>query len=522
MQPCFKKEKNTTQFLVDGRPFLIFGGELHNSSSSSLGYMEPIWEKLNALGLNTALMSVTWELLEPREGFFDFPLLDGLIDAARKHGLKLVLLWFATWKNAASSYVPEWVKTDIERFPRAIKADGSKTPAISCFSEECRKLDSRAFARMMAHIRKVDTDYTVIAVQVENETGLLDTARDYLPEANKLFEASLPPEFSNYLAENFDGLSPDLVKHMDFSNLNGTWRQAFGSLAEEAFMAYYTAKYVGSVAKAGKEEYNLPMFANAWTAQSKNEPAGFHPSGGPTAQMHDIWRYAAPELDALAPDLYLECFDEECAAYTRLKDNPLIIPEARPDKWMLAHAFYAFGEHDALCFSPFKVEEIGNFEPASKNLVAQSVFQTMSDDDTSGVLRDTYGVLGNLSPIICKYRGTGRMRGILQTRCMDKVLEFTDYYAHIRFNNYVDRVQVPAGGLVIELDVNDFLFAGAGFSVQFVPKPDKPRNVEYLSLDEGRFKDDEWVRDRRLNGDEMYLPFPSRPVIRRYRIFCYS
>ena len=101
--PHLQERGRTTQLVVDGSPFLVLGGELRNSSASSLGYMEPLWTKLAALHLNTLLTPVSWELIEPEEGKFDFALVDGLIQRAREHQLRLILLWFGSWKNTYSS-----------------------------------------------------------------------------------------------------------------------------------------------------------------------------------------------------------------------------------------------------------------------------------------------------------------------------------------------------------------------------------------------------------------------------------
>ncbi|UCH15502.1 MAG: beta-galactosidase, partial [Bacteroidales bacterium] len=133
--PNLKKQGKTTQLIVDERPFLVLGGELGNSSFTSLEYMESIWPKLKAMNLNTVLAPVYWELIEPVEGTFDFKLLDQLIYEARKHNLKLVLLWFASWKNSMSSHAPSWVKKDQERFPRIKDDKGYSHEILTPFSE---------------------------------------------------------------------------------------------------------------------------------------------------------------------------------------------------------------------------------------------------------------------------------------------------------------------------------------------------------------------------------------------------
>jgi len=121
LQPHLEKRGDATQLMVDGKPFLILGAELHNSSSSSLDYMAPIWPKLKAIPLNAVLTPLSWELVEPQEGKFDFTLMDGLIRQAREQHLKVVFLWLAAWKNGMSSYAPQWGKSDTRRFPRVVE-----------------------------------------------------------------------------------------------------------------------------------------------------------------------------------------------------------------------------------------------------------------------------------------------------------------------------------------------------------------------------------------------------------------
>ena len=104
--PHLQTQGTATQLIVDGKPLLMLAGELHNSSASSLQYMKPIWPRLAAMHLNTVLATVSWELIEPEEGRFDFTLVDGLIQDARSHNLHLVFLWFGSWKNGMSSYIP--------------------------------------------------------------------------------------------------------------------------------------------------------------------------------------------------------------------------------------------------------------------------------------------------------------------------------------------------------------------------------------------------------------------------------
>ena len=150
--PHLEKHGSTQQLMVHDRPYLILGGELGNSSASSAEYMKPHWPRLAAMHLNTVLAPVSWELIEPAEGKFDWTSLDALLRDARAHDLKLVILWFGAWKNSMSTYVPSWVKRDQARFPRVRHADGSSVEILSVFSKNTLAADARAFAETASDI----------------------------------------------------------------------------------------------------------------------------------------------------------------------------------------------------------------------------------------------------------------------------------------------------------------------------------------------------------------------------------
>ena len=102
--------------VVNGKPFLMLGAELQNSSMTSADYMKATWPKLKAMNINTILGCVTWEMIEPNEGNFDFAELDEVIYDARDHDLHLILLWFGSFKNGQplSLYIsPEDINTDL-------------------------------------------------------------------------------------------------------------------------------------------------------------------------------------------------------------------------------------------------------------------------------------------------------------------------------------------------------------------------------------------------------------------------
>ena len=183
--PHLNKQGKTTQLIVDDKPFLILGGELGNSTFTSMEYMEPVWPKLKTMNMNTVLAPVYWELIEPVEGKFDFELLDKLVKEARNNNLKIVFLWFCSWKNSMSSHAPSCVKKNQARFPRIKDDKGISHEILTPFSENNLEADLKAYQALLKHLKESDgNDHTVIMIQTENEIGMLPSARDYSLLAN--------------------------------------------------------------------------------------------------------------------------------------------------------------------------------------------------------------------------------------------------------------------------------------------------------------------------------------------------
>jgi len=496
--PRLHKQGTTTRLVVDGKPFVILGGELHNSSASSLAYLEPIWPRMVALNLNTVLAVVSWELLEPEEGKFDFALVDGLLEGARKHHLRLVLLWFGSWKNGVSSYVPGWVKRDVARLARMQPRAAENAEVLTPLSDANCRADAQAFAALMRHLKEVDgTRRTVLMVQVENEVGLLGASRDHCPLAEAAFAKEVPTELMSYFQERRDSLIPEFEKYWEATGYKttGTWTEVFGEGADEAFMAWHMARYLGRVTAAGKAEYPLPMYANAWLVQNEGQKAGQYPSGGPVSKVLDVWRAAAPEIDFLAPDIYLPDFKAVCASYTR-SGNPLFIPEssAGPER-----AFYAIGQHEAIGFCPFAIDSLPADHP----------------------LKDSYQVLAELMPVIIENQGAGRMRGLLRYKEDSEQVDLAGYRLEV---SYRSEGKTSSYGLVIATGPDEFLVAGSGVGIHFSARTPGPRHTRILSVDEGRFKEGRWVPGRRMNGDEdaggWHLQLPGGPpTIQRIKLY---
>ncbi|MGA2182431.1 MAG: DUF5597 domain-containing protein [Bryobacteraceae bacterium] len=509
--PHLQRQGTATQLVVDGQPFLILGGELHNSSSSSLAYMEPIWKAMLDLHFNTVLAGVSWELIEPEEGRYDFRLVDGLIDGARQHNLRLVFLWFGSWKNGMSSYVPLWVKKDYKRFVRVRLQDGRTVEVLSTLCPANWEADARAYAALMRHIREVDgRDHTVVMMQVENEVGVLGDSRDRSEAANQVFSQPVPRELLDALTRDKDKLQPDLRKKWESTGFrtSGTWEQVFGAGpgSDEAFMAWNYGSYVEKVAKAGKAEYAIPMYANTWLSNPEGKPGNW-PSGCPEPHVMDIWRAAAPHLDMLSPDIYAPDFAEWCRRYVHA-GNPLFIPEMRREADGARNVFYAIGQHDAIGVSPFAVDSMAN--PGSSPLAA------------------SYSILAQLAPLILQHQGKGELTGFLLDKEHPSVkAELAGFDLEISLDFLFGNKAEIGYGLIVATGPDEFVGAGSGFRVAFSAKTPGPRITGVGSVDEGTFINGKWIPERRLNGDEndqgQYWRFTDRQLsISRCAVYRYE
>ncbi len=503
--------KGIPTLYIDGVPFFMRSGEIHNSAASSIEIMrEKIWPQVRGLNLNSLIVPVYWECIEPVQGMFDFELVDQIILDARKEGLKLCLLWFGLWKNAESMYVPSWVKRDSETFFRVKKVNGEATNTISPLCSAAVDADKMAFCRLMEHIKEFDEDAsTVIVIQVENEMGLLGTDRDYSANANELFSDSIPSELS------------------DKYNVTGSWKTAFRDDAEEYFMAYHFAKAVEHITAAGKKIYDIPCYTNAWL---KQYPwfAGSYPSGGPVRSVHDIWKMAAPSLFTLAPDIYVPYCADVMDEYA-YADNTLFIPEIRKDAVASSYCLYAFLHHNAICFSPFGIEEL-SLSPDEIDMPPMEVMIALNIDpsafDITGskeILSTTYGLLQELEPLYLEYRGTDKLKSCIRHGEYDygNFLRFSDYDFQISYSPR--QSGKPLGNITIfEISENRFLIIGMESTVTIKAKPYENLHPEFLSLEDGMVVNGKWKSSQRLNGDEkMALKFGSFPKACMVELFKY-
>ncbi|KAG5802617.1 hypothetical protein H9Q74_006052 [Fusarium xylarioides] len=516
--PHLRRNENSKQLIVNGRPFLMRAGELQNSSLTSVEYMEPVWQKMVDTHINTLLGCVTWEMIEPEEDVFDFSVLDDIILAARKRSIHLVLLWFGSFKNGLSTYVPSWIKQNPKRFPRAKlrKAGGRLETAdvVSIFHPECRKADAKAFGALMRHIREFDQPYsTVIMVQVENECGLLGDSRDGSELAEEAFRQPVPQELLGFLTSDWGSLHEDMKTHnlTHFDPLRdvegGDWETVFGSgpRTDELFMAYHYALYVNQVAGAGKAQYPIPHYTNMWMNYAGDDAdndfpvivggggmPGDYPSGGAVSNVMDIWIQFAPNLDFLGPDIYLNDYEQSCAKY-RHRNQPLFVPEQRRDEYGARRMWIAYGSHAAIGVAPFGVDTV---EPADNPLTKH------------------YALLKSVSAIILEAQ---RQPNSSVGFCFDEIpsgasrsISHPVKRSWGDFDLTIDRCFVfgkagPGSGMVIHRGRGKFLLIGWGFHVSAKSSLQNASFTGILKVEEKVVDDEATGRLRTvrvLNGDE--------------------
>jgi beta-galactosidase GanA len=502
--------------LVDGAPYLILGAQINNSSAWP-AVLPQVWPAIKAIHANTVEMPVYWEQFEPKPGRFDYSVVDTLVAQSRKNDVRLVLLWFGTWKNNGPAYVPLWLKQDPQRFARMLTADGRPIGSISPFASGMLEADKHAFVALMRHLKETDPQHTVILVQVENESGTWGAVRDYSPAAVKAFNAPVPAPILAAMGKKPAG--PNVANVSKVSNV--AWKEAFGKDADEFFHAWAVARYVGEVAAAGKAEYPLPLYANA----ALRDPISPGPtvnweSGGPTDDVLPIWKAAAPALDLLAPDIYMDDYakvDKVMELYRR-PDNPLLIPEISNAPQYARFFFLALG-HETLGFAPFGIDftKYGNFPLGAKKM----------NEETLAPFALNYQLAGPMMRELARLGFEGKVKGVAEKKGTPaQSLEIGGWKVNVSYGlpqfGFGDKPPgnpEPVGGaFVAQLDDNQFLVGGFHCRVDFQTTgaaPNKQR--DYLRVEEGTYESGKFKFRRLWNGDQTDwgLNFTSEPVVLR-------
>ncbi len=491
---------------VEGRPYLILGGQIHNSSAWP-SELSQVWESMAAMHANTVEIPIYWEQFEPSEGHFDFTNIDQIVTGARTHNLHLIVLWFGTWKNGNMHYVPAWVKDDSKRFPHTVRPDGEPIDVLSPHSRNTLDADKAAFTALMRHLKQIDGEqHTVLMVQAENESGNLGSIRDYSAASNKEFEGAVPADL---LAAT--------------KKQPGTWAQVFGADADEIFQLYHQARYINEIVAAGKAEFNIPCYINAWISPPVHElaqrqvvlPGIQYPSGGAVQRWVGLWRALAPSIDMIGPDIYSNdsgFYRELLRTYHR-SDNPLWIPETSRSDGYGKFFFYALGE-GAIGFSPFGVDQTG---------------WNISGDEPWKEHARNFELIAPMSREIAQLEFDGKLKtAVEEPGHATQELDFGPWQATVAFGfPQNDGGHAPgtkdahAAAVVAQLSPDEFLVTGVDASVVFhLPGKLPWMHSQIITAEQGVYENGVWKQLRLWNGDETDrgLCFYQKPLVVRIKM----
>jgi hypothetical protein len=502
--PALLHKDGRFSFQVDGKPYLILGVQINNSSTWT-SMLPKVWSLVDTLPINTVEAPVYWEQIEPHPGQFDFTHVDALITQARTHKVRLILCWFGTWKNGTMQYTPEWVKTDTKTYPRMINEAGQPIGVLSANSTTNLHADISAYVAFMRHLKEIDGDqHTVIMMQVENEPGSIGAVRDHSPKAEADFNTGVPAVLAHALGKKA-----------------GSWREVFGGEADEAFQAYSVAHYIDQVSSAGKQVMALPTYVNVWQRYpfAERYPGVDYPSGGATNNMLKLWEATAHSIDAYAPDTYSEDpgMQNKIIENYGGADNPVWICES--------------GNTEA--YAPLLYRALGRGTIGVSSFGVDLTNWNVQTSDRMNWLRENLSAILPMQEPLAAWLAAGHVQTSVETPdATRQVLSFGKWEAVINYGSYKPdhRTEQPSGtekhdgrALVAQIGPDEFIITGINANVLFQLAEKEQGHAQILHVEEGAYEADKWTPIRLWNGDQTDhgMHFRHSPVVLQVKMGVY-
>ncbi|MDO4276196.1 MAG: DUF5597 domain-containing protein [Eubacteriales bacterium] len=503
-----------------GEPVFLAGLQCHNSSSGT-EMIDTTIEAVRLFGGNLIEAPVYWCEVEKEKDSYDFSMAAELVDKATEAGLYLIPLWFGFSKNGLFTYAPEYVKRDCAVYKRARNSAGIPVESLSPHCAETLAKDKKAFVKLMEFLAEYDKRGTVIAVQVENEVGLVHTDRDYCQEADREFYEPVPEYLRGAYVPDC-GTSSSHSSQETSGSLS--WTELFGRHGAEAFTAWKFAQYIQAITQAAKEKFDIPYIMNVSIEVNEYEAPGYcYVSGGPVARVLDIWKKTAADIHLFGPDIYLAAerdYRKACKLYGR-EDNPLFIPESLNSGMGAAlNMFLAAGDYSAVGICCFGAESI----------ISNGVLLPEAEY-TARSMR----AIAAMEPLLIKYYKTGRVYSVTQAEFAQwQYVKTDEYHIVAKFlsndpkpqNYFGSRINTNAleqefcmtergRCLIVDCGGGEFYISGLGVCLSFLKRPDVEDKTPYahlgsalsgqlnfLSIEEGHFEGSQWVCEYMRNGDE--------------------